>query len=163
MLDAGEVELAIIWEPDTSAARARGYTVALSSADVPDSIVDVIVASNHLIDRDPTALAALLRAYYARMDGFAANPAAFERFIAEDGALPPEGAKSVIAGIKVYGTADADEYMNAPLFPLDRPKIEQSLDGIGAVLALSHPGIDLDAAKIDGSYLRRLRQGTPNG
>ena len=53
MLQADEAQLAIIWEPDTSAARAAGNTIALSSADVPDSIVDVFVASGRLIERDP--------------------------------------------------------------------------------------------------------------
>src|SRR5262249_27743123 len=68
MLQKDEAQLAVIWEPDTSAARASGYTITLSSADVPNSIVDVILASDRLVARDPTAVQATVRAFYRRMD-----------------------------------------------------------------------------------------------
>ena len=51
MLRTQQAQLAIIWEPDTSAARASGYTIALSSKNVPDSIVDK--------KKRPTALVAM--------------------------------------------------------------------------------------------------------
>jgi ABC-type nitrate/sulfonate/bicarbonate transport system substrate-binding protein len=159
MLRANDCELAIIWEPDTSAARAAGYTIALSSADVPDSIVDVIVAGRRFLDRDPAAAQVLVDAFYGQMDRLLADPAALERLIAEDGGLSSIAAKSVIASIKLYGTADADAFMNDDVFPLDRPRIEQSLQGIGSVLALNHPEIDLSKASIDGAHVRQRARG----
>jgi hypothetical protein len=156
MLQEHRAELAVIWEPDTSAARAGGYTIALSSKDVPDSIVDVIVASDKLIKRDPAAVQAVVRAFYAAMDHYLAHPDEFEQFIATDGKLDPAAAKSVIAGIRVYGARDAGVFMNDKVFPLDQPRVEQSVKAITSVLALSHPGIDAHAATIDGRYVYRL-------
>lgn len=156
MLRNDEAQLALVWEPDTSAARAAGYTITLSSADVPDSIVDVIVASDRLIERDPGAVRAVLSAYYSAMDTYLAQPEELERLYATDGDLDPEAAGSLIAGIQLYGTADADAFMNEDVFPLDKPQVEQSVDSIGSVLALVHPDIDPDRAQVDGSYVRDL-------
>ena len=158
MLHNDEAQLAILWEPDTSAARAEGYTISLSSADVPDSIIDVIVASDDLIARDPDAVQAVLGAFYRRMDGYLADSDALTAFYAEDGGLDAEAAGSVIAGIKLYGAEDADAFMNADVFPLDKPQMDQSVDSIGSVLALVHPDITLENAKVDGRYVRALAQ-----
>lgn len=156
MLEADEAQLAVIWEPETSTARAAGYTIALSSADVPDAIVDVIVASDRLIERDPAAVQAVVSAYYSAMDGYLARPAALAQLYASDGGIETETAGTLIAGIKLYGTVDADVFMNDKVFPLDTPQIEQSIDSIGSVLALVHPDIPLDEAKVDGTYVTTL-------
>jgi ABC-type nitrate/sulfonate/bicarbonate transport system substrate-binding protein len=158
MLRNDEAQLAIIWEPDTSAARADGYTITLSSADVPDSIVDVILASDELIETDPAAVQAVLDSFYQRMDVYLADPEALEAFYAEDGGLDADAAGSVIAGIKLYGTKDADAFMNADVFPLDKPQLEQSVDSIGSVLSLVHPDISVESAKVDGRYVHALAQ-----
>ena len=57
---------------------------------------------------------------------------------------------TLIAGIKLYGTGDADTFLNDEIFPLDKPQILQSIDSIGSVLALVHPDIPLDQAEVDG-------------
>jgi hypothetical protein len=49
--------------------------------------------------------------------------------------------------------------MNDELFPLDKPQIEQSINSIGSVLALIHPDIPLDQAKIDGGYVISVADG----
>ena len=172
MLQSGEAQLAVVWEPDTTAARNAGYTVALSSADVPDSIVDVIVVSNRLIEEDPAAVEALVEAYYTTMDDFLAHRDALIAAIAEDSAeasgdQPDEAAAaSVVDGIKLYGTNDANVFMNEPVFPLDQPQATASLQSIGSVLALVHPDIRLSRAAIDGSYIADIavaRYGTGGG
>jgi hypothetical protein len=156
MLQKDQAQVAVIWEPDTSAARAKGDTIALSSADVPDSIVDVIVASDKTIGRDPAAVKAVLAAFYGRMDHYLANRDDLEQFYAKDGGLDVKDAGSVISGIKLYGSVDADAFMNDAVFPLDQPQVRQSVDSIGAVLALVHPDMALDRAEVDGSYVHAL-------
>lgn len=158
MLGKDEAQLAILWEPDTSAARAEGYTISLSSADVPDSIIDVIVASDDLIARDPAAVEAVLGAFYGRMDGYLADRNALTAFYAEDGGLDTAAAETIIDGIELYGTENADAFMNADVFPLDKPQVEASVDEIGSLLALIHPDIDLDSAKVDGRYVQALTE-----
>lgn len=154
MLEADEAQLAVIWEPDTSAARAAGHTVTLSSADVPNAIVDIIVASDRLVESDPAAVQAVVDSFYTRMDEYLADPEALRAFYAEDGGLEAEDAQALIAGIKLYGTEDADVFMNEEVFPLDTAQVEQSVGSIGSLLALLHPDIPLDVAKVDGTYVR---------
>jgi OmpA-OmpF porin, OOP family len=156
MLEDDEAQLAVLWEPDTSAARNAGHTIVLSSADVPDSIVDIIVAGDKLIERDPAAVEAVLRSFYTAMDGYLDDEAALQALYAEDGGLEAEDASALIAGIKLYGTQEADAFMNDDLFPLDKPQVEESVDSIGSVLALVHPDIPLQLADVDGSYLRAI-------
>jgi OOP family OmpA-OmpF porin len=156
MLATDQAQLAIMWEPETSAARAAGYTIALSSADVPDSIVDVFVASDRLIERDPAAVQAVVSSYYSTMDDLLARPDALEEFYAEDGGIDLETAETLIAGIQLYGTSDANTFMTEAIFPLDKPQIQRSIDSIGSLLALIHPDIPLDQAKVDGSYIGAL-------
>jgi hypothetical protein len=156
MLTAHQAQLAVIWEPDTSAARTAGFTVALSSKNVPNSIVDVVIASNALIKRDPNAVKAVTRSFYSTMDRYLADPNSLTDFIAKDGNLKAQEASSVIAGIKLYGTRDGDTFMNTNVFPLDQPQIRQSLNGIAAILTLTHPGLSLGTAAIDGSYVAAL-------
>jgi OmpA-OmpF porin, OOP family len=158
MLEDDEAQLAVLWEPDTSAARNAGHTVVLSSGDVPDSIVDVIVAADRLIERDPGAVEAVLRSFYSAMDAYLEDDAALQALYAEDGGLEADDASALIAGIRLYGTDEADAFMNDDLFPLDKPQVEQSLDSIGSVLALVHPDLPLQLADIDGSYLQAVAQ-----
>jgi hypothetical protein len=158
MLQSNEAQLAVIWEPDTSAARAAGYTIALSSEDVPDSIVDVIVASNELIERDPAAVQAVVTSFYATIDGYIARPAELEQLVAGDGGLELDAARSVIAGIKLYGTHDADVFMNENVFPFDQPQLVQSVNAISSVLALVHPDVRTDRADVDGRYVHELTE-----
>ena len=154
MLKNNEAQLAVIWEPDTSAARSAGYTIALSSRDVPDSIVDVIVVSNDLLEQDPVTVQAVVSSFYEAMDGYLADPGEFQRMIAEDGGLTPSEAESVIAGVKLYGSVEADAFMNDDVFPLDQPQVERSLRSIGALLALLHPSVRPDLAAVDGSFVQ---------
>jgi hypothetical protein len=161
MLRRDEAQLAITWEPDTTAARGAGFAIGLDSGDVPDSIVDVVVASDELIERDPAAVQAMVSAYYRRMDYLLARPSELTIFYADDGGLDALAARSLLAGIRLYGTGDADAFMNADVFPLDTPQVEQSVGSIGSTLALVNPDISLDRAQIDGQYVRAyaLEQG----
>jgi OOP family OmpA-OmpF porin len=156
MLQNDEAQIAILWEPDTSAARAAGNTITLSSADVPDSIVDVILASDQLIARDQAAVQAVVTSFYTTMDRYIGDPDALTQFYADDGGLEPEDAESIVDGIRLYGSAEANAFMNQALYPLDTPQVEQSVDAIGSLLALLHPDISLDSAQVDGSYVQAL-------
>jgi OOP family OmpA-OmpF porin len=154
MLQDGDAQLAVVWEPDTSSAREEGYTIVLSSADVPDSIVDVIVASDVLIERDPDWVQAVIESFYTRMDELLEDPRQLVDLVATDGGLDQQAARQVIEGIKLYGTEDADEFMNDPVFPLDQPQVQQSVDAIASLLALVEEDIRPERATVDGSYVR---------
>jgi len=156
MLERDEAQLAVISEPDTSRAQAAGHTIALSSADVPGAIIDVILASDRVIESDRGAVNAVVASFYETMDRYLADPAALARLYAEDAGLGVEDAGSLLDGMVLYGSQEANAFMNDNVFPLDQPQIEQSIDSIGSTLALVQPDISLDRAKVDGTYTRAV-------
>jgi OmpA-OmpF porin, OOP family len=163
MLQDGDADLAVVWEPDVSAAAEADYPVVLSSADVPDSIVDVIVASEELVLNDQDALREIVDAYYSAMDEYLQQPGltdltdlyADDTGI-EDSAEASQVARQVIEGITLYGSAEASAFLNQDEFPLDRPQVQQSIESIGSLLALLDSGIDPDRARVDGSYVQEV-------
>jgi ABC-type nitrate/sulfonate/bicarbonate transport system substrate-binding protein len=144
-----------VWEPDTTTARNAGNVVAHSSRDVPNSIVDVIVARRSLVEHDPQAVQQVVDAYYRYLDGLLTDRAALTRLIAEDADLDTGQATSVVEGIRLYGTQEADAFMNRDLFPLDEPQVRQSIKAIGSLLALDDPSLVLDDRMVDGSFVAR--------
>jgi OOP family OmpA-OmpF porin len=159
MLENHTAQLGIIWEPDTTTARAEGFTIALSSKDVPDSIIDVIVASSKVLQRDANAVRALVGSFYGFMDNMLANPTQLQSFLAKDGGIDNAAAGSVIAGIKLYGSRDADQFLNQAVFPLDQPQLAQSVKALGAVLALNNPDIDPSKTVVEGVFIPKPRPG----
>jgi outer membrane protein assembly factor BamB len=61
--------------------------------------------------------------------------------------------------IQLYGSRDADAFMNEDVFPLDTPQVEQSVDAIGSLLALLNPDLPLERARVDGRYVREAAAG----
>jgi OmpA-OmpF porin, OOP family len=60
------VAVAVLWEPDIGEATKQGYTKILSSDDVPNIIIDVLVASDGIISSQPKQITTFLTAYYNR-------------------------------------------------------------------------------------------------
>jgi ABC-type nitrate/sulfonate/bicarbonate transport system substrate-binding protein len=67
------VAIAVIWEPFVTQARQKGYTVVLSSKDAPEAIVDVVIASDRLLQSQPQVISEFLEAYYRRIDSNAVS------------------------------------------------------------------------------------------
>lgn len=105
------VAVAIIWEPYVEKARKNGYTVLLSSKDVPNAIVDVIVASDSLISAKPKKLEDFLVAYYGRMDGSSIDSSDLKTQIKEDGGLKPAEATAVLQGINFFYSLEARKWL----------------------------------------------------
>ena len=87
-----------------------------------------------------------------------AGRAELETLIAEDGSLSAEQAGSVLDGIKFYGSAEADAFMNEDLFPLDQPRLDSSMRSIAALLGLLHPEVTLDDVQVDGSFVDKVNR-----
>ena len=104
------VAIAVLWEPYVTQARQKGYNVVLSSNDAQDSIIDVIVASNPLLESKPEVISALLEAYYQRIDANVQDASQFQLQIAEDGGLSPTDADAVLQGIHFFTAAEAQNW-----------------------------------------------------
>ena len=124
------VAIAVLWEPFVTQARQQGYTVVLSSNDAPNSIVDVIVASDQLVQSRPEVINTFLNNYYRRIDANVRDASQLQAQIAEDGALSPADAGTVLQGIDFFTAAEAQAWMTDGT-------LQRRIEAIAAVLVLS--------------------------
>jgi len=106
------VAIAVIWEPFVTQSRQKGYTVVLSSKDAPTTIVDVLVASDRLIQSQPELLTKLLETYYRRIDTNRRDTSQLQKQIAQDGNLQPNDAVAVLQGIDFFTAIEAKRWMS---------------------------------------------------
>ncbi len=124
------VAVAVLWEPFVTQARDLGYTVVLSSRDTPKSIVDVLVASDRLIQSQPDQISNLLESYYRRIDTNMRSVAELQKQIAEDGDLEANDAAAVLDGIDFFTAAESKKWM-------EEGTLSQRMKAISSVLVLS--------------------------
>jgi len=122
--------VAVLWESFVTQARQQDYTVVLSSNDAPNSIVDVIVASDRLIQSRPEVISAFLENYYRRIDSNVRDASQLQAQIAADGALSPAEAGAVLQGIDFFTAAEAQTWMTDGT-------LQRRIEAIAAVLVLS--------------------------
>ncbi|MBW4521306.1 MAG: OmpA family protein [Scytolyngbya sp. HA4215-MV1] len=106
------IAIAVIWEPYVTQARQNSYTVVLSSADAPGTILDVVVASDQLIQSKPQMIEAFLTAYYRRIDANVRDSSQLQKQLAEDGKLAPTDAAAVLQGIEFFTAAEAKDWLS---------------------------------------------------
>jgi OmpA-OmpF porin, OOP family len=126
----GNVAIAVLWEPYVTHARKQGNTVVLSSQDTPNTIVDVIVASDRLIQSHPEEITQFLDAYYHRIDRAAQESTQLKKDIAEDGKLSPADATSVLKGINFFTSLETQRW-------LSDGTLEKRIGSTAAILTLA--------------------------
>ncbi|MCU0538223.1 MAG: hypothetical protein MUD14_30420, partial [Hydrococcus sp. Prado102] len=124
------IAVTVLREPDVTHARQQGYTAVLSSEDVPDEIVDVIVASNRALESQPEQIAKLLEAYYRRVDADLRDASQLKNQIAEDAKLSPADAVLLMQGIEFYSATEARHWLKSG-------KLEKRIGATAAVLTLA--------------------------
>jgi OmpA-OmpF porin, OOP family len=124
------VAIAVLWEPYVTHAQKQGNTVILSSQDTPNTIVDVIVASDHFIQAHPEEITQFLDVYYHRIDRAAQESAQLKKDIAEDGKLSPTDATSVLQGISFFTSLEAQRW-------LSDGTLEKRIGSTAAILTLA--------------------------
>lgn len=134
-----DVAVAILWEPFVTQAKQVGNTVVLSSADVPKTIVDVIVASKSILASQPTAVKSFIETYYQRIDATIQDENLLVRQIAMDGKLNQNEAQAVNRGIQFFTSVEAQEWM-------DSGQLSQRIQSIASILALADKGQPIDQA-----------------
>ncbi|MCU0570553.1 MAG: phosphate ABC transporter substrate-binding/OmpA family protein [Oculatellaceae cyanobacterium Prado106] len=124
------VAIAVLWEPFVTQARQQGQTVVLSSKDAPGAIVDVLVASDRLIQSQPQALSDLLETYYRRIDANMRDSTQLQQQIADDGKLSVNDAAAVMQGIEFFTATEAQNW-------LKDGTLERRIASTAAVLVLA--------------------------
>ena len=136
-----DVAIAVLWEPYVTQAQQKGYKVVLSSGDVPNAIVDVIVASDKLIASNPAAISRFLESYYRRIDANARDATQLQTQVAEDGDLSVSDAATIINGIDFFTAIETQNWMNTGL-------LAKRIDAIAAVLTLAN--------RLDSTRLKQI-------
>jgi len=132
----GDIALGILWEPFVTTAKSQGNTVALSSADAPKTIVDVIVASDRILANNPEAVTQFVSTYYENIDSSIQASGLLAHQIAVDGKMNSREAQTVAKGIKFFSSIEANQWMQSGI-------LQQRMKVISSILAL--------AGKIDDS------------
>ena len=125
------VAIAVLWEPYVVKARQQGYSVVLSSKDAPNVILDVVIASNRLIQSNPDIISLFLERYYRRIDSNARDASQLQSQVAEDGGLPVEEAASIIDGIDFFSATEAENWFG-------EGTLKKRIEATAAVLTLSN-------------------------
>ena len=151
-----QVAIAVLWEPYVAQARQQGYDVILSSRDAPNVIVDVLVASNRIIQSNPEALSELLERYYRRIDANIRDATQLQTQVAEDGNLSASDAASVISGIDFFTATEAKNW-------LSEGTLAQRIESTAAILTLSNrlEGIPVNPAGLySGQFVTEAANNT---
>jgi OmpA-OmpF porin, OOP family len=130
-----DVAVAVLWEPYVSKAKQDGNTVSLSSRDVPDSIVDVIVASNNMIQKKPEGLKKFLTTYYQHNDSLVRNTSQLKAQIGEDGKLNSTDSANVAKGIEFFPSIKVDKWMTGGI-------LAQRIEATSALLTMTGSSVD---------------------
>jgi outer membrane protein OmpA-like peptidoglycan-associated protein len=128
--DRQNVVATVLREPDVTHARQEGYSVVLSSQDTPEEIVDVLVASDSLVQSQPGKITKLLETYYRRVDADARDASQLKQQIAADSKLSPADATAVLEGIQFYSALEAKDW-------LQTGKLEKRIGATAAILTLA--------------------------
>lgn len=130
MQQDSDIALGVLWEPYVSKAQSQGNTIALSSNDAPKTIVDVIVASDRILDNNPEAVTEFVSAYYQSIDRGLQDSSLLVHQIAIDGEMTPQEAKTVNNGIEFFSSLEAQKWM-------ETGTLQQRIESISAILALA--------------------------
>ncbi|MEW5961779.1 MAG: ABC transporter substrate-binding protein [Chloroflexota bacterium] len=128
---AGQVDVAVTYEPYISAALAqgKGYRILYSAAEKPGLISDVFVFPQKVLAEEPEAVKAMLLAWQDAYDFLQANPDQGQQIIA--GAVGSDLAefKTAWQGVKLYDLAESKQMFGG--------EIEETYKQIGEVLVAS--------------------------
>jgi outer membrane protein OmpA-like peptidoglycan-associated protein len=84
-LNAGKVQVAVLWQPYTALAQEAGYPkVFATGGQADDVIIDIVVANRDYVVKEKDTLGKLARAYFQTIDGYLKDPPGHAKFITAD-------------------------------------------------------------------------------
>jgi len=144
-LTRGEVEVAVLWEPDVSKALADPAYVKLIGTDDTDKlIVDVLLASRRVVQEQPAAITMLLEQYFETLRAYDAAPAKLRGELGEASGADAAQVEAMLSGVR-WATLNENGGLWFGVTPSGLPEEEGLVRAInGAVAVLTAVG-DFDA------------------
>lgn len=137
---------ALLWEPWVSQAIDAGMTVAVSTRDLPDTIVDVLVASPTVLAEQPDLVDAVVGAYYAGILTQQADPEQLRAAVASSLGLTPDEAARTLAGLCLLDAVGAEPWLVAA--GDSEPLLRAAIDATWTTLR-SHGRVEGTAPRLD--------------
>jgi NitT/TauT family transport system substrate-binding protein len=105
---SGDVDAAVTWEPWLTKAKGKNGKVLVTSKETPGLIVDVFTVRSDFIQKNPDAVKALLKGWFAAIDFWKKNPDEANKIMAKSMKMEPEEFAKLVAGIR-YGDREGNK------------------------------------------------------
>lgn len=103
-LRSGDADVAVLWEPDVSRALAgNDFVKLIGTEDTQALIVDILLASRHLVQQNPDAVQTLLREYFDTLRYYREQPAQLRTDLARSSGLDEAQASALVNGVEWAG------------------------------------------------------------
>ncbi|MGN1350256.1 MAG: ABC transporter substrate-binding protein [Anaerovoracaceae bacterium] len=115
---SGQVDAAIMWEPELSEAleSVEGAHAVITSADLPDTILDSLVVNADFAAANPEIVSAVENAWYQAVDFMNANPEeAYELMAGGFDEVSAEDIAGDVQGLSFMGKAENEAFENPAL------------------------------------------------
>ncbi len=100
MLYRGEVDIAVVWEPEVSKILAqKEYVNLLSTKEAQDTIVDALVVNREFGEENPNVVKKFLAAYFQTVKHYKDNPDKLISELKVKTKLPEDSLKNLVSGI----------------------------------------------------------------
>ncbi|MDJ0899280.1 MAG: phosphate ABC transporter substrate-binding/OmpA family protein [Xenococcus sp. MO_188.B8] len=127
-----DVVLAVIFEPFITKAEKAGYKVLLSTEYVPKAIVDVLVASDQLLQQQSRKVSKFLEVYYDHINKLLLDKSLMRKQILDDDkTLSLEETENLLEGIYFFTAKEAKAWFT-------NETLEDLIDEFGLLLELSN-------------------------
>lgn len=109
-LESGQADIAIVWEPEVSKAIVdEQYLRLLGTEDTQSLIVDILVASQYLVRKQPEVVELFLKVYFSTLKHYRNNQEDLVDDIARHYRIKDEVASSLLSGVEWVSLLDNAE------------------------------------------------------
>ncbi|MBI2039385.1 MAG: OmpA family protein [Candidatus Niyogibacteria bacterium] len=114
-LQDGDVDVAVLWEPDVSRALNKGFVKLIGTEDMEGVIVDILVANRSFLANHPDAVELLLKNYFDVLQYYRDNPDALVKNVKQETDVSEDDvAKAMLAGVHFSTlTENVEKWFNA--------------------------------------------------
>jgi NitT/TauT family transport system substrate-binding protein len=143
-LIAGQVPMAVTYEPYISLAKAQSDKVKLlySAGENPGLISDVFIVREEFLAEKPGQIVALLKTWEAALAAYNADPAEGRAIIAEAVGAKPEELATAFDGVKFYSLAENKAQFSGDFLNKVVPEVEAAATKAGLLTK------DVDISKL---------------
>lgn len=151
-----EVNVAVLWEPDVSRAVAEpGIGKLIGTEDTDKLIVDILLVERRFSQRQPDAVATLLRVYFQTLGYYQQYPGQLRRDVIEATGLNERQVDAMLDGV-AWATLNENGAAWFGLTPAGLQGEEDLIDAINAVLKILLVNGDFKADPLPGGDPFRL-------